>query len=201
MYRHVYFDLYLHQEDELGAMLDSPISQRQVVQEWPLSCVQCIITSDGRKLIYKAQHDPTVEPEFFANAKSELLVTAQTVFRSGAYSAMLIEYIEGPTLSKMNPLPESLAVEIGGEILRRISQIEGQLPYYLDVSAQEEWYDWMYKVLSALRGLVVTGAFQLVQAEELFRLERLAFSNEVLATFHTRIGYVRHDLAGDNVFV
>jgi hypothetical protein len=200
MHRHPFFDLYLHDDSELGALLGSPVIQRQTLQEWPLSCVQRIITSDGRKRIYKAQHEPTVEPEFYAQARSSLLVAAQTIFRSGVYSAMLLDEIEAPTLEKLN-LSEPQAFEVGRSLLQQIVEIEGELPYYLDICTEQKWCEWMGLVLRDLKGLVEAGIFHRIHPEDLARLERWAFCEDVLETFQAGIGYVHHDLAGDNVFL
>jgi hypothetical protein len=198
--KHPYFDLYLHDDDELGSLLGSPVSQRQTLQEWPLSCVQRITTTDGQKHIYKAQHAPTVEPEFYAAARSSLLVSAQTIYRAGAYSAMLIAAIEVPTLEQLN-LQEEKILAIGQGLLQQIARIEGELPYYLDIATGQKWRLRMEEVLSALKGFVEAGIFHSVHPEDLPQLERCAFSEEVLRTFQSGIGYVHHDLAGDNVFM
>ncbi len=139
MNRHPYFDLYLHDDEELGVLLGSPVVQRQTIQEWPLSCVQRITTSGGRRLIYKAQHEPTVEPEFYAQVHSCLLVPARTIYRAGVYSAMLFDEIDAPTLEKLN-LSESQALEAGRSLLQQIAEIEGELPYYLDICTEQKWY-------------------------------------------------------------
>jgi hypothetical protein len=200
VYRHPYFDLYLHTDSELGDLLGSPILQRQTLQEWPLSCVQRLTTSDGRKRIYKAQHDPTVEPEFYAQARSSLLITANTIHHTGVYSAMLFDEIDSPTLEKLN-LSESQALAFGRNLLQRIAQIDGELPHYLDVHTEQKWYERMGLVLSDLKGLVEAGIFQSVHLEDLVQLERWAFCEDVLATFQAGTGTVHNDLAGDNVFM
>jgi hypothetical protein len=197
---HPYFDLYLHTDHELSDLLGSPVSGRQTLQEWPLSCVQRLTTSAGRKRIYKAQHDPTVEPEFYAKARSSLLITANTIHHTGVYSAMLFDEIDGPTLEKQS-LSESQALAFGRNLLQRIAQIDGDLPYYLDVRTGQKWYEQMGEVLSDLKGLVEAGIFKSIHLEDLAHLERCAFSEAVLATFQAGIGYVHNDLAGDNVFM
>ena len=200
VYRHPYFDLYLHDDQELGALLNNPVHQRQTLQEWPLSCVQRITTEDGRNFIYKVQHSPTVEPEFYARARSGLLISAQTLSLSEPYSAMLLDLIKGPTLEQMG-MQEPFVLEFGWELLRRIACIEGQLPYHLDISTEAKWRSYISKILEDLHGLVEAGEYKLVQPEALTRLERWAFCDPVLATFQAGTGLVHHDLAGDNVFV
>jgi len=164
--RHPYFDLYLHDDAELGTLLGSPVCQRQTLQEWPLSCVQRITTSGGRKCIYKAQHEPTVEPEFYAKARSSLLIPARTIFRAGMYSAMLLDEIDGPTLEQLQ-FSESEALEFGRALLQQIAEINGELPCYLDISTEQKWTERMGLVLGDLKGLVEAGIFQSVHPEDL----------------------------------
>jgi hypothetical protein len=198
--RHPYFDLYLHDEDELGELLGSQVIQRQTLQEWPLSCVQRITTQAGRKLIYKSQHAPTVEPEFYARARSSLLVPARTIYREGAHSAMFIDEIDGPTLAQLG-LSESKALELGRHLLRQIAEIKGDPPHYLDISNEQKWRLRMGEVLRGLKGLVEGGAFHNVQPYDFDRLEHWAFSKTVLSAWKAQTGYVHNDLSGDNVFM
>jgi hypothetical protein len=200
MIRHPYFDLLLHDDLELGALLGSPIRERMTLQEWPLSCVQCVVTEDGRKRIYKAQHRPSVESEFYTKARSSLLISAQTVYQSDRYSVMLLEFLEAPTLGEMK-MSESAAVEFGKALLGKIAGIEGQLPYHLDLSSEQKWREYIENILKDLHRLVQSGEFQIVRPQMVAALERRAFSEPVLQTFRAGSGYVHHDLAGDNVFV
>ena len=200
MIHHPYFDLLLHDDLELGALLGSPVRERLTLQEWPLSCVQKVTTADGRKLIYKAQHSPTVEPEFYLRARSGLLIFAQTVYQSGGYSVMLFSYLEAPTLTE-GKLDEQGAVELGRALLGQIAAIEGQLPVHLDLSSEQKWQEYMGEILNDLRRLVQAGIFRIVKPQMLADLERLSFSEPVLQAFRAGSGLVHHDLAGDNVFV
>jgi thiamine kinase-like enzyme len=52
-----------------------------------------------------------------------------------------------------------------------------------------------------LEGLVERNAFEVVDEPMMHRLEEWAFSRPVLEVFHTHLGYVHHDLGGDNLLV
>ena len=120
MQRHRFFNLYLHDDAELAPLLQSDILERVTLYQWPLSCVQRLTTTDGRKLIYKSQFGPTVEPEFYANAKSELLVSAETIHQSDGHVSMLVEYVKAPLLKDLD-VSESQAVQIGRTLLAKIA--------------------------------------------------------------------------------
>jgi len=47
------------------------------------SSVQRLDLEDGRRLIYKAEFGLTVEPQFYACARSDLLVDGRTVYQAG----------------------------------------------------------------------------------------------------------------------
>jgi hypothetical protein len=53
MRQHLFFDLVLHDDDELSALLGSPVVDRRTLHEWPLSCVQRVTTAGGGTIIYK----------------------------------------------------------------------------------------------------------------------------------------------------
>jgi hypothetical protein len=84
VHSHPHFDLQLHDDDELAALLGSPLAGRATMHEWPLSCVQRLRTADGRTHIYKVQAEPTVEPAFYDRARSPLLAKARMVDVEGA---------------------------------------------------------------------------------------------------------------------
>jgi hypothetical protein len=82
VHRHRHFDLWLDDDAELAALLGSAVVHRATLHEWPLSCVQRLRLADGRSLVYKVQGEPTVEPDFYARARSRLLVAAQRIERA-----------------------------------------------------------------------------------------------------------------------
>jgi len=200
MYRHQHFDLWLHDDDELGPLVQSDVVERVTLHEWPLSCVQQLILAGGRKLIYKTQFGPTVESEFYASARSGLLPAAQTIYKSDGHVCMLIEFIKAPRVKDLN-LPEEQVVRIGRAVLEQIAGITGELPYYLDVSDEGKWEALVNAMLTDLGELIDQGKFGLVDEATVRYLERWAFSRSVLSAIRTQPGYVHRDLGGDNLFV
>jgi len=200
MHRHSYFNLWLHDDEELGPLVQSDILERVTLHEWPLSCVQRLTTADGRKLIYKTQRGPTVEPEFYANARSKLLASGETIHRSDGHVCMLIEFIEGPLIGDLG-LPEADAVRIGRVVMEQIAGIAGDLPHWVDVSTGQKWGELAGATLQDLGELIEQGKFSLVDREMVRHLERWAFSPPVLAAIGMNPGYVHGDLGGDNLFV
>ena len=200
MHRHKYFDLWLHDDEELVFLVQSDILERVTLHEWPLSCVQRLTLADGHKLIYKTQFGPTVESEFYASAKSDLLPWAQTVYEADGHVCMLIEFIEGPQMEGLD-LPEEEVVWIGRAVIEQIAAISGELPCWFDVSDEQKWEVLICTALRDLRELVDEGKFRLVDKALVRNLERRAVSNSVLSAIRTRPGYVHRDLGGDNLFV
>jgi hypothetical protein len=176
------------------------VRERLTLQEWPLSCVERVATEDGRKQVYKAQHSPSVEPKFYAQARSRLIISARTVYDVEPYSAMFLEYLEAPTVGQMN-WAEPEVLEFGTASLKEIAGMEGLLPLRLDLSSEQKWRDYFGGILRDLQILVQRRIFQVVQPPMIAALERLAFSASVLNAIRAGSGYVHHDLAGDNVFV
>jgi hypothetical protein len=200
VHRHKHFDLWLHDDEELAPLVQGNILERMTLHEWPLSCVQRLTLADGRKLIYKTQFGPTVESEFYANARSSLLPSAKTIYRSEGHVCMLFEFVEGPLVEKLD-LPEEEVVRVGQAVIAQIAEIPGKLPHYIDVSDEEKWAALVDTVLSDLRELIDQGKFSLVDQATVRILEHRALSESVLSTIRTDHGYVHRDLDSGNLFV
>jgi hypothetical protein len=199
MQRHPFFDLRLHDDDELAALLQDEVRERLTLHEWPLSCVQKVTTAQGRAVIYKSQYGPTVEPEFYATARSPLLVSARTLYRSEGHACMVLDYLEGSGLADLS-WPVKKIMEVGQTIMAQIAGIEGDPPHWLDVSGQRQWGKVVEDLVRDLTTLVHQGRFWKVTPAMVCRLEQRAFSQSVLAALRRVPGTVHGDLGGDNVF-
>ena len=200
MYCHPCFDLWLHDDDELEPLAGSEVVERVTLHEWPLSCVQRLTLGDGRRLIYKAQYGPTVEPEVYARVRSLLLPWAETVYRADGHACMLIEYVDAPTFEDLHPSEED-AVRVGREVRARIAEIDGERPHYIDVGDEARWMAYVEAVLGELSGLIEQGAFTIVTPVMVRDLARCARSEPVLDAIRARPGYVHRDLSADNILV
>jgi hypothetical protein len=200
MYRHRYFDLYLHDDRELARHLGGELCQRQTLHEWPLSCVQRLVVQDGRRLIYKAQAAPSVEADFYEHARSPLLIHADTIFRSASHTCLLLEYIEEPLIRDLG-LPVKEIVRIGKEVSTQIAGIDGDLPCLIDIGDETRWGNLMAGAFKDMRYLVAAGRLCQVDEPTVKTLEQFALGNDVLAALRIDPGFVHGDLAGDNLFV
>jgi hypothetical protein len=194
----------MHDDEELVPLVQADvvgdILERVTLHEWPLSCVQRLKLADGRRLIYKAQFGPTVESEFYARARSEILPWAKTIYEADGHVCMLIEFVEGPLAEDLG-LGEEDVIRIGREVTARIAAIEGELPHCLDITDETKWETLVGSMVQNLGTLIDAGAFTLTDEAAVRALARSASSEPVLAALHTRPGYVHHDLGGDNLFV
>jgi len=201
MYQHKYFNLRLHDNAELGEILRAKIVDRKTLHEWPLSCVEQLITNDGSKWVYKSQFGPTVEPQFYANAKSELLVAGKTLYKSeSGFVNMLLEFIEAPRIADLN-FSDSTIIAVWNNLSQSIARIEGKLPYYQDISQKHLWKELMETMLENLEKLVSQGSFQIVDQVSLQKLRKWTFHENVMAALGKNVGFVHNDLNGDNIFV
>jgi hypothetical protein len=204
MHRHPYFDLWLHDDDELAPLAGGEIVERVTMHEWPLSCVQRLRLADGRRLIYKTQYGPTVEPEVYARVQSDLLPWAETIYQAdghaGKHACMLIEYIDAPMFEDLVPSEED-TVRVGREVQAQIAEIGGERPHYIDISDEARWAAYVEAMLGELSGLMERDAFTIVTQAMVRDLARCARSVPVLDAIRARSGYVHRDLSADNVLV
>ncbi len=204
MYKHPHFDLWMHDDGELAKYIDGSVYQRVTLHEWPLSCVQRLVHYDARRFIYKSQSGPTVEADFYAAARSSLLVRARTIYREGPYTCLLLENLEAPRLTRLG-MSEEDALQTGRALLGEIARISGKtrskLPVYLDVSTSRKWTALVKETLALLKGLVEKGTFRQVDQSMLESVRGWALTKPVLALFDGPTGLVHGDLSGDNVFL
>ena len=200
MQKHPWFNLQLHTDDELSVLLGSSITQRVTLHEWPLSCVQRIETVDEQRWIYKTQSGPSVEAQFYAQARSNLLVTARTIYQQDGDVILLLEPIDAPLMEDLNLSAESV-LQLGSELQGAIAAIQGNIPVLFDVSSPDKWRSMVTATLDQLRTLVAGGQFQQVTLDMLAALQQRALSGAVLAVTQQPQGLVHGDLTGDNLFI
>lgn len=200
MHRHPHFDLWLHDDDELASALDSPVAERVTIHEWPLSSVQRVRTADGARHIYKVQAPPTLEPEFYARARSPLLVSTRVLPSQGTTAAMVMPELDAARLSDVRP-SEAEAPGIATALVRQIADIQGDLPSMFDISTEARWAEYFGAALDDMRACVAEGSFQKVDLDLVDRLGRLAESPSVRDVIRSPSGFVHADLMADNVLV
>jgi len=201
MYQHKYFNLRLHDNVELEEILRAKIVERRTLHEWPLSCVEQIVTDEGRKWVYKSQFGPTVEPQFYANAQSKLLVVGRTLYKSDSgFVNMLFEFIDAPRIEDLS-MSDHAILAAWNSLSQGIATIEGKLPYYRDISEKKLWKELMETMQEHLEQLVSQGSLQRVDQGALQKLRNWACSQEILAALETNVGFVHNDLSNANVFV
>lgn len=196
MIRHQWFDLWLHTDDELSAHLGSPVIERETLHEWPLSCVQRLVTADGQRWIYKTQHAPTVEDTFYAAANSDLLISARILERDPLI--MLLYFIDASTLPDVS---EAEAVQLVNRVLAGIRQIKGNPPVWLDISSANKWRAVMLETRDTLKSLVESGGFTQVDENAIQVFERCFSARDILDAADCDPGLVHGDLYRENLFL
>lgn len=200
MHHHPYFDLWLHDTDELIELVGSPIAERVTIHEWPLSCVQRLHCVNGQTHIYKVQAPPTVEPAFYRHARSPLVVGAQVLPIEGMPAALLLEDIRAPSLCDLD-LPTAAVLSIVDAVVSQIARMEGDLPAMFDIRTETQWLAHAQAIVMDLRVLVDAGLFQQVNAAMIDQVACHSRSAAVLETLAGPTGYVHQDLCAENVLV
>jgi hypothetical protein len=201
MQTHPFFtDILMHSDDELAETLGSGIVERETIHQWPLSCVQRLRLGDGRKLIYKSQLPPTVEPEFYESASSPLLPGHRLLERLGACATMVFDWIEAPLLRDVARSDTEL-VDHGRRVVEQIGEIKGQLPIYLDIGSADAWLSVGEVALEKLRRLIRDGRFGSIEPDAVDRVRRWATSAQVVDTITKCPRVIHGDLTAAQVFV
>jgi hypothetical protein len=200
MHRHPLFDLWLHDDAELGAVIGSPVTLRMTIHEWPLSCVQGVEFATGERLIYKAQSPPTVEPEFYDSARAPILVPARNVPNGHGPDGLLLEEVRAPRLCDVQ-LSEATAVKLVDDVVAHIGRIDGELPTIGDIRTQSQWQATLAAIAGDLRVLAMDAELPLVTDELVEKVSRVGNSAPVAAALDTPNGFVHRGLTADCVLV
>jgi hypothetical protein len=196
----VFSSLYLHTGEELEALLQSPVVARTTLHEWPLSCVQLLQLGDGRRLVYKTQLPPTVEPAFYAQATSALLTGHRSLGLLENCSVMLLDWIEAPLLSTVTARAEVLVTH-ARQLTNQIGCITGNLPVYLDIGSVASWHTVAEHTFAQLEKLMQAGIFHFRTANIAGRLAQWSRSPAVLQTIAEGCRVIHGDLKADQVFL
>lgn len=187
----------LHDDAALEAILGGRIAERLGLHSWPLSHVQRITLTDGRRFAYKAQRPPTVEPEFYARARTTLLPGHWMLPPIGDTRGMAFEWLDAPTLGALGGDAVAAAA---GDVVAAIGSIRGDVPVVRDIGAAERWRALADRTLERLGGLIEGRAFRRIPAAVLPRLAALS-EGRAIADAVGRSRPANGDLKPEHVFV
>lgn len=166
------------------------------MHEWPLSLVERVELADGRRLAYKSQLPPTVEPAFYPAATSPLLPAHRLLGRLGAAQTMVLDWIDAPLLAKDDDL-----LRHGREVVAAIGQIGGDLPSYLDAGSTDTWLNLAEETMDRWERVIKAGWFRSTTAQDVAKVHEWTQSEEVLVTIEAGTRITHGDLKADQIFV
>ncbi len=118
MHRHEYFDLWLHDDEELALLVQGDILERVTLHEWPLSCVEQLTMAVGCALIEHYQTEFELTDVRLANGHAGAPITMVPVGRN-----MFDAYCRGVVLGNILPDPDPpggvVVEEIWGNLISR----------------------------------------------------------------------------------
>lgn len=201
MVRHPLFKrIVMHSDTELAGALGADIAERRTIHQWPLSCVQKLRLDDGRKLAYKSQLPPTVEPAFYANVASDLLTGHRWLTKIGDCEIMTFDWVDVPLLGSL-AFTEAELLHHGSRVISQIGEIQSEAPFYLDISDAQKWLGNAGETIAKCRELIKTRRFPSTTLEALEDVQKWSESSAVVkaATDHARV--IHGDLTASHVFV
>jgi hypothetical protein len=197
---HPMFPVPLHETPALEAVLCAAVVSREQLHSWPLSSVELLTTRAGPRWIYKAQLAPTVEAEFYRRARTDLLPAARVISENAGYAALLIEFLDLPTVDDL-PLDESGLVAHGRGLIDEIGRIGGDPPVYVDLGTTARWQQLVATTLDRWTRLVDDGRFELTTRADVAAVEVWASSAAVTGAIARTSQLVNGDFKGNQVFV
>lgn len=192
----VFAAIPLHSDEELRDLLGAEVIERVEVHAWPLSCVQRLQLADGRRLAYKSQLPPTVEPGFYAAASSPLLPAFRDLGAAGNARVMTVDWLDAPPLKP----DDDRLVEHGRALVEQISAIGGTPPAYVDIGSVGAWARCVAGTVGSWTTAVEAGWFRLTGPADIERVLAWARTDPVLAAIVAGPRITHGDLKADQVF-
>ncbi|SDO75728.1 hypothetical protein SAMN04487897_12150 [Paenibacillus sp. yr247] len=153
--------------------------------------------SDASIIIYKVQAEPSIEPQFYKEANSSLLVRSRAIEQNETPDALLLENLDAPCLSDIT-MDTYEALRFIDDIMNQISQIEGNLPYSYKTGCLPDWEHFSSSLLKDLEILVQRGTFQKTDQEVIDKLASYCNDSSVVAAIQSKSGLVHGDLNSGN---
>ncbi len=178
----------------------SKIATRETIHDWPLLTVQKITTVDGTSLVYKVQHLPTVESQFYRSATSRLLPKYEYLGKVNDCEAMTFEFIQGKRLSECD-VDEPNLIRMGRELQSEIRNIQGDLPVLVDIGDAQKWNSFAKSVLERLTGLIEQRLFPNMDISLVGELTEWANGSAIADIVNNESCFMHGDPNGDNIFV
>jgi thiamine kinase-like enzyme len=190
----------LHSPKEVGELLGAKVTKGTALHLGEDSAVLLVETDSGVKQVYKTMYGPTVEPEFYEEAKSDLLVDMNLIFREKDKFAAFFEYIDAPMLEKCD-FSEEEALKLAQNLQCHISEIEGNLPTLFDFSTSDLFFNTCLETLDNFVKLVETKFVENITPSMITHARSTLESLDLDEIYKGGVGFVHGDLHASNVFM
>ena len=189
MKKHDYFDIWLHEDNELAEIYGFKVTARNVLHAWPLSVVERVDFENGVSLIYKAYYNLPTETDFYRNVSSKYIPKVFYNYSEGEERHwFLFEYVIGQHPVDLN-IEEitSLAYKA-----RTIIDDLGQVKTYMHDCSESGYENFAETTLHLLNKLKVL---------DTRRMREALYHPEVLSTVNTPAKLLHGDFKCNNVIV
>jgi hypothetical protein len=186
------------------ADIEAALGER-IVGAKPLGCEWCKVvllmeTSSGKRYIYKSLNAASLEPEFYELVESDLLPGHSVLLAEPHRTALLIDYIDAPSVTACRPSSEQ-AVAWAFELPKRIQEMADTCPFLEIMDTREAWRGLAERSLAGLTELAKRGSITFAGRAVLDELERALANLDGKEVLAGDMGLIHSDLHTDNVFL
>ena len=197
MRKHEHFDLWLHTDDELAAILGTKVAAREQLRAWPLSVVERISLHDGTSAVYKVFRGLPIETEVYRHVCAPFIPKALYNHSEGEQQWLLLEAVEGRHPSSLN-IDE--LHELGGHVRALLNGLDAPFPLRYDLS-EPGFESYRHSLVALLRKLRSAGKLNNFDASAITRVDDALRHPDVVETTRSRCGVLHGDLKCDNILI
>ena len=130
--REEFLNIWIHEDEQLEALLDGIIITRENLSHWPLSYVEKIMLKDNTQFVYKSQHSASsMEKKVYSKIQMPFLISPIYYETYKNCDIMIFPYLNYPTLGDVC---ENELEQVISSISCMIQNIS-DMPVFFDVSS------------------------------------------------------------------
>ncbi|MDR2492578.1 MAG: aminoglycoside phosphotransferase family protein [Coriobacteriales bacterium] len=197
MKKHIFYNLWIHDDDELAVIAESEVRSRETLREWPLSYVERVNLKNGSSRVYKAQKGSGTEYAFYRTVQATFIPKAYFCSSDGDAHWMLLEDIDG-----CHPVPQNSNALFDLGILARsqISSLGSECPCKHDLS-KKGYSEFVDSTVGLLLALLGDGKLTVTSNDAINRLSDALSHPEVNRAVNGKGAVLHGDLKCDNILI
>ena len=200
MRRDLYFDMPLHDNDELAEIVGERIVCREKVHHWPGSRVEVVVGASGQIHFYKSRRGGDIESRFYETVRNPIAVRGRTVHRDRDHVCLLLDFVAADR-KQPDIHGDEAKLSLVNTAVDAVASLTGALPAWDDwrPGGSRKWLDHVREMAGRISTTIDAYAYMETKKDALGAIVKLAEREDVARIFDEPCVYGHGDLGPDNI--